>query len=432
MLNYYEAVKLPNELYPWPSTFPPNLDEIKELTSKTTAVFDDERSKISRLYRELGCQHHLVQERNDEKPDIPALTPVGFERWMTLMIQAHPNEEYERLQKTVLDMPISNPDERKERFPKECSRRLFPVMEDRQIQGRIERAISEHADIDLPIRSHRDRSPYHRPSVGTESVHRPSNARPSAAPDMDFVPPTHRRERSVDVESTSIPAFVGSSLERERAPYSNIPVEAIIDDTNPLPMPSQPLERERKPYSAVPGVGKAYEDEGRGWKPRSESNASKVERSNSTKHRTVPVGLSGPRSVETPKPEIHQHRRAPSNTRRPRSPSFSRVDNDFRRSESDLRSFPAAFQASSGPPGDMFNDDTRRYPRPDHYRRQADEDTRLYGEGASSRSRYDRGNDINTPARGPNDSEEEYYRNAGRHAGNVYGHSQQSYGGPYR
>ena len=116
------------------------------------------------MYRDLKCQHHLVQEQNNQRPDIPGLTPVGFERWMTLLIQAHPEEEYRRLQKAVLDMPISNPDKR-ERFPKDISRRLFPKDEELGIRGHVEWAIAKYANIQLPgslnrkgPQSHRDTS----------------------------------------------------------------------------------------------------------------------------------------------------------------------------------------------------------------------------------------------------------------------------------
>ena len=118
------------------------------------------------MYRDLRCQHHLVQERNNQRPDIPGLTPVGFERWMTLLVKAYPEEEYKRLQKALLDMPISNPD-RKERFPKDISRRLFPQDEEHGIREHVEWAIAKYADIQLPRslnrkgpQSHRD-TPFH-------------------------------------------------------------------------------------------------------------------------------------------------------------------------------------------------------------------------------------------------------------------------------
>ncbi|KAL9044311.1 MAG: hypothetical protein Q9214_002542, partial [Letrouitia sp. 1 TL-2023] len=407
MIKYYQDVKLPTELYPW------------------STVFDDEHSSISRMYRDLECQHHLVQERYHERPDIPGLTPIGFERWVTILIQAHPEEEYKRLQKAVLDMPISNPDDRKERFPKEISRRLFPGSGDEQVLGRLETAIREHANVDLPKRStQREPSPIlanHRPSV---------NDPPLAG----------RRESGVNQDKA--PPYAPSNIERERKPYSSVPTEAVIDDTNPAPAPapapaptpSQPIERERKPYTAMPGGGKQFEDESRcrdPHKPRSDSTAVKPGRSDSTaRARPIPMGTSQAnftRPVDMPKPEIHHHHRAPSNARRRRSPSFS---NDYRRSEGDIRGYPSSFQPGSLPTGDSFEDDARRFAR-DRARRQADEDARSYGESPGSRVRYDRGVDINGPPRPSylSNNEEDYYRGAGRAAGNGYDY-QQPYGGP--
>ena len=413
----------------------------------TSAVFDDERSSISRMYRELECQHHLIQERFDEKPDIPGLTPVGFERWVTLLIQAHPEQEYERLQKAVLAMPISNPDDKKERFPKEISRRLFPGCEDGRVREKLERAISEHAQIDIPHRSDQG-SPVHRQSV---SEHPPP-------PQSQYVPPTQKREPSVTLETgpssyipsnlererkpysntpqeptiddtnpslPGPPSHIPTNLERERKPYSNIPSESAIDDTNPTPVP-QPIERERKPYSAQPGGGKTYEDEVRAreaGKPRSDSSAVKPGRSDSSaRARPIPMGTSAPRPAEFPKPEIHQHHRAPSNVRRHRSPSFSRGGSDFRRSDSDLRSYQPPYQPP--PASDAYDDDARRYVR-DRARRQADEDARSYGESPGTRSRYEP-----PPRASFSGTDEDYYRATGRGQGNGYDYTQQPYGGP--
>ena len=379
-------------------------------------MFDDEHSCISRMYRDLECEHHLVQEHLDEKPDIPGLTPVGFQKWMTMLIQAHPNEEFERLAKAALAMPINNPDEKKERFPKELSRRLFPVTGDDQIRERIEKAVTQHANVDLPKRTKsREQSP---------STHRPSVAEARYAP-----PSTSRKEAGVNGDNAP-PPYAPSNIERERKPYSSIPTDSAIDDTNPTPVPaSNPIERERKPYSAMPGGGKQYEE---GSKPRSDSTTTKLGRSESTaRARPVPMGqppASFGRPMDMPKPEIHHHRRAPSNAGRRRSPSFS---NDYRRSDGDLRGYQASFQPGSLPTAESFEDDSRRYARDraDRARRQVDEDARSYGESPAGRGRYD----INGPPphRGgyPSNNEEDYYRSNGRGSGNGYEY-QQPYGGP--
>lgn len=419
MVKYYDDVKLSDELYPWPT------------------VFDDEHSSISRMYRDLECQHHLVQERYDERPDIPGLTPVGFERWATLLIQAHPEEEFGRLRKAVLDMPICNPDDRKERFPKELSRRLFPGHEDRRTREKLEDSISEHAAIEIPRRRSREEPP---PPRYDSPTHKPGVA------ERDYAPQSHRSSVSFDLPSTSSAApstYMPSQLERERKPYSNVPSESAIDDTNPPmpPPPSNPIERARQPYSVLPGGGKQFEDEARSTKPRPESfvgSAPKPSRSDSSA-RSRPIPVNNPRPMEVPKPtEVHHHR-APSNAgRRHRSPSFSRGStNDFRRSDGDIRGYqPSSYQVPASlpvgaPPVEAVIDenDTRRYfeknarERAERVRRQAEEDARGYGE---SPRRYDRAGP--PPRRDEYLNDEDYNRASGRQgSGHDYG---QPYGGP--
>lgn len=187
-------------------------------------IFDDRTSSISRFYRLVQAEHHLVQERLDEKPDIPGLTPRGFERWMTLMIQAHPDQEFERLQRTVREMPINNPHDRRERFPKELSRRLFPNTSDPVIKVLLEQGMITHCKI--------------KPSVF--SPRSPSRAG------------AHHNRGASFAEGISGKA---SPLDRRRHTYTPAVEEAAEEG-----VPSRPIERERKPYSVQPGGGKLYED----------------------------------------------------------------------------------------------------------------------------------------------------------------------------
>lgn len=406
------------------------------LANTTVAVFDDEHSSISRMYRDLECQHHLVQERYDERPDIPGLTPVGFERWVTLLIQAHPEEEFARLQKAVLDMPICNPDDRKERFPKELSRRLFPGHEDRRIREKLEDSISEHAAIEIPRRPSREEPPPPR--------HDSPSYKPSVA-EQNYAPQTQRSSVSFDLPPTNSAApstYMPSQLERERKPYSNTPSESAVDDTNPPmpPPPSNPIERARQPYSALPGGGKQFEDEAKSTKSRAETfvgSAPKPSRSDSSA-RARPIPANNSRPTEIPKAEPHHHR-APSNaSRRQRSPSFSRGStNDFRRSDGDIRGYQSnPYQASASVPSGappvepvIDENDTRRYfeknarERAERARRQAEEDTRGYGE---SPRRYDR---AGPPPRRDDYSNDEDYTRAGGRQGSGYDYGQ-PYGGP--
>ncbi|KAL1956924.1 hypothetical protein VTO42DRAFT_6671 [Malbranchea cinnamomea] len=208
MQKYYEVNKVPGDTYPWKD------------------IFDDRMSSISRLYRDVQAEHHLVQERLDEKPDIPGLTPRGFERWMTLMIQAHPDQEFQRLQKTVLEMPINNPDDKRERFPKELSRRLFPRTGDQVVRELLEKSIVIHCKV------------------------KPSVLAPRSSPKSG----SHHHRSSSTVEIGTRSAFQ-SEFDRRRSTYT----PAVQADPE-QEISSRPIERERKPYSAQPGGGKTYED----------------------------------------------------------------------------------------------------------------------------------------------------------------------------
>lgn len=351
-------------------------------------------------------------------------------------------------------MPISNPEDRKERFPKEISRRLFPNFGDRKVCERLDDAIREHAQVDLPKRARVE-----SPVFMADTIAEPEE-----------LPPSNRRDPGglrVDTETKTSTNFHASPLEeRDRAPYSNVPSEAIIDNTNPFPPPplTKPIERERKPYAAVPGVGKAFDDElpiererkpytavpGGGkafddewsanerktysaqsggvnneWKPL-RSDSGNLGRSNSTaKPRTSTLSGNTSRTNDITKPEIHNPTWTNNNGRRRRSPSFSRTD-PFRRSDSDVRSHPAPFHGSNTAPVEVVQDDLTRYPR-ERPRRQADDDDRVHIEEPATRARYEHG-----PHRGTYiGAEEDYHRSNGRHGtGSGYDYSHHSYGGP--
>ena len=376
-------------------------------------VFDDEHSQISRMYRDLACQHHLVQERYHEKPDIPSLTPVGFERWVTLLLQAHPDLEYERLQKAVLDMPISNPDDKKERFPKDISRRLFPGSEDRKVRERFEKAVAEHAKVDIPKH--------------TNPVEIPRHTNPVDMPRHTNLEPPSSYQPHLGEESTSIPP----SLERERKPYATIPTESAVDDNVPLHPQAQyqPLERERQPYTAQPGGGKTYEDD---MRTRGETLRPVRSNSSSSNTRPIPITLSQRAQGIAPQ-DAHRHHRGMSNAgngRRHRSPSFN---NDFRHSDGNL-SYQPPHQASYIPP-EVFDDRSANdlgLKRTKSARQRADDDTRSYGESPRGGGRYDRVGEPGGPHRGSYLPEEDYYRNGGRGQGSGYDYPQPYSGQNYR
>jgi hypothetical protein len=224
MAQFFEDVRLSSEIYPWRDIF----------GGRITC------ESISKIYRDLRCQHHFIQLGSQSIPDIPALTPDGFDQFMTVLIQAHPSMEYERLAKAVLDMPISNADIPKERFPKQLSRRLIPKEEDITQQQRLHAAMS--ADRNIQLRS--------------------SNPMPP--------PPSQTRSAQPQQPPAPIPTSA-SFTERERAPYSNYAPAIDEDDLRTVPAP---IERERQPYTAKEGSGKMYEDDRR--------NAGRTENMNRT------------------------------------------------------------------------------------------------------------------------------------------------------
>lgn len=224
LADFFEATKVSDELYPWHAIFGRGLTN----------------ASISRLFRDLRCQHHLVQFNDHGVPTIPGLTPQGFDAFMTTLIQAHPDKEYERLSNALRHMPISNADDCKERFPKELSKRLFPRRQDLQQQQRLYAALSADPAINVPNKN-----------------------------SMPPPPPT---------QPPSMQHSFSTSGERARTPYQSS-FSAIDDEDIIIPVP---IERARKPYHAREGGGKIYEqDEPSNMAKRPEPTTTRSSRANS-------------------------------------------------------------------------------------------------------------------------------------------------------
>jgi hypothetical protein len=239
----------------------------------------------------MRCQHHLIQEHPAEQPYIPALTPEGFQEWMTTMILAHPGVEYERVAKAVLGRPISNADDRKERFPKELSRRLFPHVENLHAAQRCAAALS--AEGVGPLRK---------------------------APSFPPPPPT----------SHPAPA---PSLERERSPYVSQRESKSFDSDDDGEPSGVRIERERKPYTATAGGGKLYDND------LHRSATLDTATLDHRRHR-LSTASQGPWAPPSADPRSGSQ----ANTRRNRSPSFS---NPGTHSDSSLRDIPSSHYASN-------------------------------------------------------------------------------------
>lgn len=432
MQKYYEDTKLSNELYPWQT------------------VFDDRTSSISRLYREVEAQHHLVQGRVDERPDIPGLTPSGFERWSILMLLANPEQEFERLQKAVLDMPICNFDDRKERFPKEISRRLFPKIADSNTREKLEKAMIAHCNISLPNRRPSGSEPgSQQPQSGNMANRAESIA--SATPS----PPSYPR-----TEYAPAAAAQKSNLERERQPYVTTQSEGAIEDEDDVPTP-QPIERERKPYAAQPGGGRNYDDihrpptppESRAAPPtlatasapavkigRSPSGASSSGRGVDPQ-RTQPMpintgpyprqqtqsnmeGFSTPESAHSARhraSSLLSHPPPSGRAMRHRSPSANTKGVEHRRTDGDGPFGPSAY----APSGDATEEARRQRDYERHYPPDRHDGTRpsmyeLPAREREPRQRYQSNAGYGDSSRGQHSGDEDYYRSTGGRSHNSY------------
>ncbi|KAF2768665.1 hypothetical protein EJ03DRAFT_250080, partial [Teratosphaeria nubilosa] len=204
MLRFFSETKLLDERYPWDILFGNRMPTVS----------------LSKVYQKLFCQHHLVQGQPHEIPFIPGLTPNGFATFMTVLIEAHPDMEFERLSHAVMHMPVSNADSKTERFPKELSRRLLPKDANVQAEQRIIASLN------------------HEPFLMSQL--RGATAMPPPPP-------------------ASAPPQSQAFIERERKPYYSTPVANTVDDEDPAPH-VMPLERERKPYFAKEGSGKMYSE----------------------------------------------------------------------------------------------------------------------------------------------------------------------------
>ena len=236
-------------------------------------------------------------------------------------------------------MPISNPDDRKERFPKEIPRRLFPDVPDLALREELDQCITRHCGLQLP-------------SITDEEV------REAAV----------RRHKMSTSSTTSTRDSVPTFSERERKSRYQPAVEDDDDEENEI-IPPQQIERERKPYTAHPGGGKVYDDNSPAPPMNRHTNISST--GSIPRSSPVPVNL-GPDSYA-------HHRSGSSGMPRPATgrslspPRGAHPTSDYRHSESDLFSssnggsrYPGLSSAehyytSASPKLSGDFDDSRRY-----------------------------------------------------------------------
>ncbi|KAK3704174.1 hypothetical protein LTR37_014014 [Vermiconidia calcicola] len=319
MLQFLNETKIEAENYPWDIIF----------GGKLSAV------SISMMYQKLLCQHHLIQDRYDKAPWVPGLTPAGFDWFMTVLIQAHPDSEYERLAKAVMNMPISNADNKSERFPKELSRRLFPAEPNIQAEQRLVSSLNHEPYVVSNLK-------------GLSAMPLPPPPPPPSAPPSSFG-------------------------ERERKPYFQTPqISNAVDDDDLGGPPQVPIERERKPYTGREGLAPTH------FKPDVQSGGAQKPRTNSGVPPQAMYNSSGPSNpMNIPQRQPHRMsagqgsgpppmsnggysksgRRSPPPMRNP----YARSEPDFVGSVPNSQTGSNLHPREQQYPGDVEDDAMRRY-----------------------------------------------------------------------
>ncbi|PNP48010.1 hypothetical protein THARTR1_10429 [Trichoderma harzianum] len=253
LLKFYSRYKLDNEFFPF------------------QRVFDTRYHKslrgISFLFADLRCEHHLVQASIDAKPSIPALTPAGFEDWMTLMVRAFPDREAKRLDLVLADLPLLA-DDRHARLPpaqrllpRELPRELFPERGHPRVFDLLASSFAEWNTITAVI-------------VPPEAV----ASSPSASSSH---PPLHAYSLSPSIPSSlqKLPPAASKALKEDTRRHKDA---CYIDQTRLRPSsliyPSSPAS----PTSSFSTVSSAPPDA----KPESSSSSSSGSSSSSAKHRS--------------------------------------------------------------------------------------------------------------------------------------------------
>lgn len=309
MQRYYQETTLSDqpEIYPWQH------------------VFDDNSSSVSRLFREpeINIEHHLVQKKVGGRPDVPGLTIDGFAAWMTLLIRAHPEQEFERLLQTVRKMPINNPTTR-ERFPKDLPRRLFPTTGDDTIAIALAKHMTKHCAVQL-----HPRQPSNADSEAGQSQSSlptvPRKPNPPAPSVEDASEESDRSDAPVPIRTTTSTTDSSGARSQETVSHSSVgtaPVENNNEiDGSDIPTP-RPLERERNPYVGRSGGGKTYENATSSGDERHDNVNSSTKNSSSTQDDLRRIKSASAARVRQPPPPISIHQRG--NAIQPDGPESAR------------------------------------------------------------------------------------------------------------
>ncbi|KAI8221549.1 hypothetical protein K4K53_007342 [Colletotrichum sp. SAR 10_77] len=194
----------------------------------------DALERIEYLYQDLDCQYHLVQSTANpkSKPNVPALTPIGFAKWMVSNILAYPDPEARRLHTIMSSLPINADgplvDGKAERLPKQLSRHLFPEHHDKKTRSILDEAMLDCLEDAAPPLPSIPRS---RPSP---SDNRPAEANIHSRRSFD-----DRKRPNLMAQQRSRTYDRGTNPQPARLPRANSDAGASVPrhrDLSPPPM----------------------------------------------------------------------------------------------------------------------------------------------------------------------------------------------------
>ncbi|KAL2143431.1 hypothetical protein VTI28DRAFT_10418 [Corynascus sepedonium] len=138
---------------------------------------------LAELYQQLECEYYLVPAEPKSPPSVPGLTLTGWTRWMTLVVQAYPNEEAQRLANIFAALPINADnllDSKPERLPKQISRHLLPERADRQARVLINNALRAHLERTQQPRKTSPSTTHPNFNPSSDNERRPSASHPDS------------------------------------------------------------------------------------------------------------------------------------------------------------------------------------------------------------------------------------------------------------
>lgn len=213
---------------------------------------------IEKLYEDLSCEYHLVRDPSmpKSKPRLPALTPAGFSRYMTISLLAYPEQEFRRLQKATSEMPVlsggSATAEETMQFPSELIRSLFPAKHDADTRELFDSAMCAFLKITRqPTTSAKDLSPPpRRPSLAAFDPRRyvPGNVQNGDAATSSGTSSTQRHSISYNGD---IPEDKQKSVPPSGTPAAIEPVPYRPSQSRSAPATPFPASMPTRDYTAA-------------------------------------------------------------------------------------------------------------------------------------------------------------------------------------